>query len=177
LNKSIISAIALSLLSIPGANAEDKSAKSFLEALAGEFRGRGEVLVGPAKNQERVSCRLLNSFDQSALSLKISGKCATTQGKVSVDGTLKLDNNNTIIGSFLSTSKDTKVTQSTSTLNDGKLILSISMVNNKTGSLSKTRQVVSKNDKGGFDSVFLRFDNASGSYEETGKVEFVSKGD
>ena len=151
-------------------------AREFLESMVGEYRGRGEVLVGPARSQERVSCKLSNNFDAAALALAINGKCATTQGRVDVDGTLKMNDDKNIVGSFLSTSKDSEITQSSGSFSNGSLTLSMSMISKRTGDLSKTRQVVSRNSEGGFSSVFYKYDNASKSYLETGKVNFTPSG-
>lgn len=156
------------------ARAEDTPEK-FLEALNGEFRGRGEAIVELGNRQERVSCKLENAFDVEQKVLSISGVCATTQGKAEVDGKLSMIDGE-VVGTFLSPFANSEITQETSKYDEGKLILSTSFVNKDTGNLSRMRQIVVSDPEGGFNSTFQKFDNALGDYKDTGYVEFSPAG-
>lgn len=180
--KTLFTAIlAIIALSICSANAQDQAQdgeedavtpQAFLQALAGNFRGRGEVLVGTAKDMDRVSCRLSNSLEEGTFVLSVKGTCATTQGRVNVDGILKMDGDTGIVGSFISTNANSEVTKSISAYENGTLTLSLSMVHKQTGNLSRTRQVVVTDETGGFQTTFYRFENASDAYRQTGSVVF-----
>jgi len=154
----------------------DENAKAFLENLDGNFRGQGEAVTELSNRQERVSCRVENKLNTESSVLQISGVCATTQGKANVSGKLEIVNGK-VVGSFISPFKDSQITQSSSNFQNGKLILSSSLINKSTGSLSRTRQIVQRGKEGGFNSTFQRFDNASGDYKNTGYVEFTPVGE
>ena len=158
----------------PGTSAEETPEK-FLEALNGEFRGRGEAIIDISDRQERVSCKLDNAFDDEQKVLNISGVCATTQGKAEVAGKLSMINGE-VVGSFLSPFKNSEITQEASNYVQGKLILSTSFVHKETGNLSRMRQIVVSDPEGGFNSTFQKFDNSLGDYKDTGYVEFSPTG-
>ena len=159
-----------SVLLITEVKAAD-TAEKFLQALNGEFRGRGEAIVELSNRKERVSCKLDNKFNAQSQVLNIVGICATTQGKAEVEGQLAIMQGS-VVGSFLSPFKNSEITKETSDYSDGKLILSTSLVNKDTGNLSRMRQIVESAPGGGFNSTFQKFDNAAGDYQDTGYVEF-----
>lgn len=156
----------------PSNEPEIISASDFLQELEGNFKGSGEAIVGIARQTEKVNCRVSNVFDVDVSALSIKGRCATTQGKTNVEGQLQVKDGK-VIGSFLSPNPNTEITKSSSQIVGDKLIISTSMVDKNTGNLSRMRQIVTTEDEGGFKSVFMRFDNAKGSYEETGSVDFA----
>ena len=156
--------------------AAEETPQAFLEGLNGKFRGRGEAIIELTNRQERVSCKLANTLADDTKVLSISGICATTQGKASVDGKLEVVDGK-VVGSFLSPFNDSEITQSHSNFSDGKLVLSTSFVNKDTGNLSRTRQIVVSNESGGFNSTFQKFDNSAGDYKDTGYVEFSPVGE
>ncbi len=174
--KNTIFMSVLTSLILTGNGFADETAETFLENLKGEFRGRGEAVIELSNRQERISCKLDNTLNDIAKSLDISGVCATTQGKASVNGKLEVINGE-VKGSFLSPFSDSEITQSKSTYSEGKLVLSTSFVNKSTGNLSRMRQIVVSNDAGGFNSTFQKFDNAAGDYKDTGFVEFSPVGE
>lgn len=157
-----------------GALAEE-TPKTFLETLNGKFKGRGEAVIEISNSQERVSCKLDNALDNQSNILNVSGVCATTQGKASVDGKLEIKEGK-VVGTFISPFKDSEITQSSSVYDSGKLVLSTSFVNKNTGNLSRMRQIVESNSKGGFNSTFQKYDNASKAYKDTGFVSFSPVG-
>lgn len=164
-----------SILLMGNVNAEE-NAENFLESLNGEFRGRGEAILELSNRQERVSCKLDNTFNSENKVLEIAGVCATTQGKAEVEGKLSMVNGK-VVGSFLSPFKNSKITKETSNYDDGKLVISTAFVSNDTGNLTRMRQIVVNDEKGGFNSTFQKFDNASGAYKDTGYVEFSPAGE
>ncbi len=151
------------------------TAENFLEALNGEFRGRGKAVLELSNRQERVSCKLDNNFDAENKVLNIVGVCATTQGKAEVEGKLSMVNGK-VVGSFLSPFRNSDITKESSNYDKGKLIISTALVNKDSGNLSRMRQIVVNNPDGSFNSTFQKFDNASGVYKNTGYVEFSPSG-
>lgn len=173
--KKIITLSLFACVFMSGNSIAGDSPEKFLEALNGEFRGRGEAVIELSNRQERVSCKLENAFNSEQQVLNIVGVCATTQGKAKVDGKLSMVDGK-VVGSFLSPFKNSDKTQETSNYDDGKLTISTSFVNKDTGSLSRMRQIVVSNPDGGFNSTFQKFDNAAGGYKDTGYVEFSPSG-
>lgn len=174
LKKTISLITSYLVLTVSTAYAADTPA-GFLEKLNGEFRGRGEALIEISNSQERVSCKLDNNLNKEANILDITGVCATTQGKAQVDGKLQVKDGK-VVGSFISPFKDSEITQSSSNYDGKKLVLSTSFVNKSTGNLSRMRQIVESNSKGGFNSTFQKYDNASKAYKNTGFVSFSRVG-
>ena len=170
-----ISTIVFAVFSPIGVLANDNAPEAFLQALEGEFRGRGEARIAVSRSEERISCRLDNSFDSSRQALDVVGTCATTQGKADVNGKLVLQDGE-VVGSFLSPFRDSEITQSDSKFSEDRLVISTSMVSKSTGNLSRMRQIISRDEGGGFRSVFQKFDNASDAYQDTGYVEFSPVG-
>jgi len=173
--KKILALTALTATLLGGTAWAEETPEKFLEALNGEFRGRGEAVLEITNQQERVSCKLDNIFSSEEQILNIAGVCATTQGKAEVEGKLSVVDGK-VVGSFLSPFKNSEITQETSDYKDGKLVLSTSFVNKDTGNLSRMRQIVASNPEGGFNSTFQKFDNAAGDYKDTGYVEFSPTG-
>ncbi len=149
-----------------------QSPASFLSSLSGSFKGKGEALVSVTREKVRIQCKLDNRFDKSAGQLSIKGRCATTQGKRKIDGTLQVVNT-TIRGTFLSPSSDSEITKTRSAYENGRLVTYISFVNKTSGELTRIRQILSSNGDGSFVSRFQRFDNASDKYRDTGIVNFT----
>lgn len=174
MKKIITLTIFVSTILVEAVKAED-TAEKFLQALNGEFRGRGEAIIELSNRQERVSCKLDNAFNAEQQVLSIEGVCATTQGKAEVEGKLAMVDGK-VIGSFLSPFKNSEITQEASEYDDGKLIISTSFVNKDTGNLSRMRQIVVSDSEGGFSSTFQKFDNSLGDYQDTGYVEFSPSG-
>ncbi|MEM9329725.1 MAG: hypothetical protein AAGA53_00265 [Pseudomonadota bacterium] len=167
--------VGLLLTTVPLSHAYSAdTADEFLKLLSGKFKGHGEAVIPVSKKVERVSCSVSNTLNDEALLLQIEGKCATTQGKSNVQGSLQV-NETGIVGSFISPFANSTITQSASEFSDGRLILSTSIVNNNTGNLSRLRQIITLNEEGGFVAVFQKYENASGEYQDSGKVVFEQK--
>lgn len=152
----------------------DVPANEFLQALEGIYRGKGEAVMPVSQKTESLRCSLTNSFNLETKTLEIDGRCATVQGKSNVKGSLVVKDTE-IVGSFISPFDDVTITQSTNEYTNGKLVVSTSFVDNKSGKLSKLRQVIKRKDDDVFEAVFLKFDNASSSYLENGSVVFQKR--
>ncbi len=148
----------------------DSPAK-FLAGLDGEFKGRGMAILEFSDKEQRITCKLKNNFDETQEELHISGECASTQGKASVNGKLQIVDGQ-ITGSFFSPFPNSEMTTSQGTISNGSLVVSAAFVNNETGNLQKVRQIVSRATNSGFDSKFQSFDNASDSYQDAGSMKF-----
>ena len=173
--KSILISLLISFSFVPVSAATTISSEEFLKAISGDFRGRGSLLIGTSTKQERVACSLKNELTEAMSELSVRGICATTQGKISVEGSLKLDSANQINGNFLSVTDDAVVTKTDSLLTDNLLTISISSKNKETSVISKTRQTIKPDESGGFLSLFYKFDEATSSYLEIGSVKFSSR--
>ncbi len=147
------------------------AASEFLASLDGKFRGRGMATLEFSDEEQRVSCRIENKFDQSSSELKISGECASTQGKTTVRGKLSVKDGE-ITGSFISPFPNSELTTSNGVLKDGSLVVSATFVDNDTGNLRRFRQIVSTEKENGFSSSFQSYDNASKLFKEAGSMEF-----
>ncbi|MFZ1816120.1 MAG: hypothetical protein WBO55_16485 [Rhizobiaceae bacterium] len=158
-------------VSAPVAFADEAS--NFLSSLAGEFKGRGKATLLSREKAEPVSCKVNNKYDGNSSALMVSGNCASTQGKSSVSGKLTHDGAS-VSGQFIGNVEGSTVTGSRGTISDGQLVISSNMVDNATGNLSRTRQVIRL--KGaGFSSQFYTYDNASGKYELNGEMTFTKQ--
>ena len=138
---------------LPGNAFATSTALEFLQQLEGKFRGKGEAVIPISQKVERVGCSVENTFHADTQTLAIDGKCATTQGKSDVKGSLQVMDDG-VEGSFLSPFADSTITQSSSVFQDGRLIVSTSIVNNSTGNLSRLRQIIAGNEEGGFTAIF-----------------------
>jgi hypothetical protein len=146
-------------------------ASDFLKGLEGSWRGRGSAILPGREKAERVTCQLTNAFQGDAL--VVNGQCASTQGKANVSGRLSHAGEK-VSGSFINALPGAKMTKSTGALSGGNLVVSSSFIENATGDLTRTRQVIRKGGSG-FKAEFFTFDNASGAYEPTGSITFSAK--
>ena len=172
--KSASALVASIMLVAHPAFAEGISPAEFLGSLSGEFQGKGEALMSVTQEKVRIQCKLENTYDTAKQQLYLSGKCATTQGKRKIDGTLTIVEDS-IKGSFLSPSSDSEITKTSSVFKDGQLVTYISVVNKTSGALTRIRQILSVQDENRFKSRFQRFDNASDQYHDTGVVTFIRR--
>ncbi|MEM9278701.1 MAG: hypothetical protein AAGA76_09010 [Pseudomonadota bacterium] len=166
--------LAVFFAALPGVALAGDSAQEFLQKLEGNFRGKGEAVIPVSQKVERVSCSVSNTFNAESNTLSIQGKCATTQGKSKVEGSLQVKDEK-VEGSFLSPFSNSTITQSASDYHEGRLILSTSIVDNSSGNLSRLRQIISMTEDGGFVADFQKFENSSQSYKDRGSVVFQKK--
>lgn len=142
----------------------------FLASLAGEWNGRGSAKLPGREKAERVSCRIATKWDEAARTLEITGACATTQGKSPVSGRLTLDGA-AVSGSFLGNFDGATPTRSSGTVSGNDLVVQTAFVNDATGQLMQTRQVIRRGGAG-FSSEFYLFDSGSGRFEKSGSMSF-----
>jgi hypothetical protein len=155
-------------MSLP-AFADDGSA--LLASLAGNWNGRGSAKLPGREKAERVTCRIATNWDAAARTLAVAGVCATTQAKNNVRGSLKLEGGS-VSGSFLGNFDGATATRSTGSVSGSELVVQTSFVNDATGALSQTRQVIRRGG-GGFTSDFYLFDSRSGQFEKSGSMTFT----
>jgi hypothetical protein len=120
---------------------------------------------------ERVTCSIENRWDGKAAALTVSGQCASSQGKSPVTGRLELKGSE-ISGSFLGDFDGATPTKSGGVASSSELVVVTSFVDNRTGALSQTRQVIRPSAKG-FSAVFYLFDNRTRTFEKSGEMEFT----
>jgi hypothetical protein len=164
-------AMALALVAGTVAPAFADPASDFLKGLEGSWRGRGSALLPGRDKPERVTCQVKNDYQGDAL--VVNGECASTQGKAAVSGRLSHAGEK-VSGSFLNALPGATMTKSTGALSGGNLVVSSSFVENATGNLTRTRQVIRKGGSG-FKADFFTYDNASGSFQPSGSITFSAK--
>ncbi len=158
------------LVALPGVARAD-TAGEFLKGLEGSWRGRGSAVIPGREKSERISCQVTNSYEGKAL--VVSGECASTQGKTSVSGRLN-HSGDAVTGSFINAFKGASMTKSSGSVSGGRLTVSSNFVENATGQLARTQQVIRKAGSG-FKADFFVFDNASGAFEPAGSITFSQK--
>lgn len=151
-------------------NASAETASDFLKSIEGDFSGRGKAkLIG--KQLDTIACKISNSY--AADKLVVTGNCASTKGKGKVNGEIRLGDGK-LSGTFVSPRPNVEITQSSGVFNDGRLILSASMMDNQVGRLSRVRQIISRSEEG-IEAEFFLYDNASKSYKPSGSMKLKKK--
>ncbi|MEC9342205.1 MAG: hypothetical protein VYD64_00010, partial [Pseudomonadota bacterium] len=124
---------------MPAAQAAE-AAGQFLKRLEGEYRGRGSAMLPGRDDAEKVTCQLTNHYDADGKTLVVKGKCASAQAKSSVSGKMMHDGDS-VSGSLISSAEAT-VTKSSGSVSGGKLTVTTNFVDNTTGRLTRTLQVI-----------------------------------
>ena len=146
-------------------------AKAFFGTLEGKFKGRGKAVPQGGTKPVSISCRVSNTYSAGSGQLKISGNCASTQGKAKVSGALK-HNGNRVSGSFISPFADMRLTSSSGSYSGGKLDVVSNFVEKGSGKLQRMRQIVKKAGNG-FRTDFYTFDSATKKYKAAGSIIFT----
>lgn len=150
------------------ANAADDA--QFLRSIEGDWRGRGSVQIPGREQADQVSCRISNEYDENAKALVLGGECATTQGKTAVKGKLSHDGPK-VTGALINALAGGTMTSSTGTLSPESLTVSANFVNDATGNLTRSRQIIRKT-AGGFEAQFFTYDNKQKTYLKAGELVF-----
>lgn len=167
------SAVSAAAASGEAGDAAERGA-AFLRQLQGSYRGRGVALIPGRPKEERVICQLTNQFEEEGSALVVEGECASTMGKTRVEGRLAQEGER-VTGSLMNALKGSTMTRSRGVFSeDGALVVFSSFVNNSSGNLTRTRQVIRK-EEAGFAADFYTFDNASGDYEPVGSIAFSAQ--
>ncbi|MEZ5870357.1 MAG: hypothetical protein R3D32_00680 [Nitratireductor sp.] len=145
-------------------------AGDFLAQLGGSYRGRGMAKILNRDKAEPVSCKVSNVYVAEKSELEVNGECASAQGKSKVNGSIT-HNGNSISGALIASVDGSTVTGSRGSLNGGELVINSNLVDNATGNLTRTRQVI-RIDGGGFVAEFYSYDNKSAQYELNGTMRF-----
>lgn len=148
-------------------------AASFLKGLDGSFRGRGKATYAKGKKWVNVSCQIANKLSSDGNKLKITGVCATTQGKAKVKGHLHLSGSK-FTGTFFSPSVTLKLTKSFGMVKGNALTMTSYFTDSRDESLTRVRQVVKRTAKG-FNSYISTYDYASKKYVQSGLIKFKKK--
>lgn len=169
--KRILVALGLcvSFLAAPAAHAD--VAGDFLSGLEGKFRGRGMAKILNRDKAEPVSCKVSNSYDAAKSSLQVVGDCASSQGKSKVSGNIS-HSGDAVSGAFIGNIEGSTVTGSRGSVSAGRLVINSNLVDNATGNLTRTRQVIRK-EGAGFVAEFYSYDNKSAKYELNGTMNFT----
>lgn len=172
--KTVFSCVLLiSAVFATGTSAHATDAASFLKGLDGSFRGRGKATYANGKKTVNVSCQIANHLSTDGSDLKITGVCATTQGKANVKGRLKLLGSK-FSGAFFSPSVTMKLTKSYGVVKGNALTMTSFFVDDRSGQLTRIKQVVQKTNAG-FSSSISTYDNASKKFRTSGTIKFKKK--
>lgn len=166
-----VSLMAISLaFVVPAQAAAADAAGDFLRAMAGNFRGKGSAKLFGRTDPESIACKLVATFDPGEKALRISGDCASTQGKSAVKGKLSYSGNS-VTGSLIGEVDGATITKSVGTVKGGLLVVTTNFVDNATGNLTRTRQVIQLSDSG-FIAQFFTYNNANARFEPAGDLAF-----
>lgn len=160
--------ISLSASTIAYAGASDLFTK-----LDGKFRGSGTSIVGSKNKKVRISCQLTNSYDKAAGKLKMTGKCASSQGSRKVNGTITHAGNK-VTGTYISLRSSIKITRTSGKIGSNSVSVFASYVDENSGNLGKIRQVIQLKGSG-FQANFFAFDNKVKKYKPVGVISFKRK--
>lgn len=140
----------------------------FLKSLTGNYAGRGVASVFGTEN-DKIACKIANSYDDGAKRLSLTGECASAQGKGAVNGGVSVKGDR-LSGTFVTPRKNLKLTKSSGRIVNGEMVLTASLFDEKAGKLVRLQQVVSKTPQG-IQAVFYKYDNKSGQYERSGSLK------
>ena len=166
-----VAVIASFLIAMPAFAVAD--AGSFLKSLEGEWRGSGLYRFEGRKDHERLNCRVTNIYDNSVQQLSMKGDCATAQFKNSIQGLIKKNGNN-ITGAMMGTLDGSRMTKSTGSFKGNQLVVQANFVDNATGTLYRSQQIIRRTGKG-FEADFYWYDNKLGKFTKSGNVKFTSR--
>lgn len=158
---------------MPAEFARADAAADFLRTLEGSWRGRGSATIPGRLTPERITCQITNTYEAASGDLVVEGECASTQGKTPVQGKLS-HKGSAVSGSIISTLRGATVTTSSGSISGGKLLVSSTLVEDATGRLVRTQQVI-RREGGGFEASFFTYDNASGAFKPAGNLMFSAK--
>ena len=160
-------ALGLTLAFAPAASAD--TAGDFLKKLEGSYSGRGTAKILGSED-ERIACKITNTYDAAATRLSLTGECASTKGKNPVSGSVTASGG-ALTGTFVAPSSNMKVTRSSGSIEGGRMVLLTALFDEKAGNLIRVRQEISAA-ADGITAMFFTYDNASGEYEKSGTIEF-----
>ncbi len=174
MKKVILALCITAMMGTSNAVASDAS-MDFLKSLDGKFRGRGIAVLPVSGREERVSCQLDNVLDEESQKLSITGRCATTQGKMEVSGELLIKSDGNFDGIFISPSKDMELKESIISFTENALTISTTTLDKRNGKTSKAKQIVNLDEAGsGFSSVFEYFNATKNEYQSLGTLKFIA---
>ena len=169
----LLTAASVVVMSLSGSTLAYAGASDLFTKLDGKFRGSGTSIAGTNNKKVRISCQLTNSYDKAAGKLKMTGKCASSQGSRKVNGTITHAGNK-VTGTYISLRSSIKITKTSGKIGSNSVSVYASFVDENSGSLGKIRQVIQLTD-GGFQANFFAFDNKTKKYKSVGVISFKRK--
>jgi hypothetical protein len=148
-------------------------ASSFLKSLEGNWRGTGFYRFEGRQTDEKLICRVTNTYNATNQRLDVTGDCATAQLKSSLSGYL-MEDGDKISGALMGTLDGSRLTKSTGSIKGNQLVVLANFVDNATGTLYRSQQVVRRTGKG-FEADFYWFDNKLGKFAKSGTIKFTGR--
>jgi hypothetical protein len=96
---------------------------AFLQLFDGAWVGRGEARAAFDEPLEASRCDMTATFNEATATLVNDGSCATTQGRVSLDGTLAVLADGTLTGGFFSRFERAELLSSSGQLTNDQLVI------------------------------------------------------
>lgn len=166
----VIVAAGLAIMALAGPSPAAADAGSFLLSIEGAWKGRGTARIPGRENEERISCKVDNRYEEKSAALEITGNCATTQSKSSVSGRLS-HSGDEVTGSLMGTFEGATITRSSGKLSGNRLVVSTNFLDNATGNLTRSRQVIRKTGSG-FEAEFYTYSNKQRKFVKAGSIAF-----
>jgi len=166
----LAAAVAAGATALPQAALAD--AAGFLKSIEGSWKGAGTAKLPGREGSERVSCRVTSSYAESETALQVKGDCATTQAKTPVNGKIT-HNGNSVSGSLINGLGSATMVKSQGQVKGNQLVVLSNFIDDQTGQLTRSRQVISKTGNG-FQAAFFLYDNASKKFEPAGQLKFTA---
>lgn len=148
-------------------------ASAFLKSLEGTWKGSGTARIPGREEAERIVCSVNNAYAAASSALNVDGDCATTQAKSTVRGQLT-SSGSSVSGSLINAIEGATLTKSSGTVRGNQLIVSSSFVDDRTGELTRSRQVIQRQGNG-FAAAFYIYDNAKDAFEPAGQMQFTRR--
>jgi hypothetical protein len=96
---------------------------AFLQLFAGDWRGRGEARAAFEDPLEDGVCSMTAAFDAATATLNTDGYCASTIGRISLDGSLSVLANGSLSGDFFNRFGRAQLLSSSGQLTNDRLVL------------------------------------------------------
>ena len=157
-----------------GCGSASADSSDFLAAFAGQWRGQGMARENPKAELKQIRCSLSASFDAGSKTLTTSGKCGTTQGTRSLDGTMRATSSG-ISGQLMGTLPDEHVISQGSSLQGDTLLTDMTFRTGGNGKLVRVRTRLDKPAGGGFAVHSQLYDDAAQRWVNSADITFAGK--
>lgn len=169
-SQAVVGGLLASVLLFPSA-ALPGDAAHYLRAMEGTWAGTGTLQISQASKNTKIRCKIVSTFDEDRRTLRNKGKCATTQRRTVVSGSISYNETGSkLSGAFINSFGDYKMTRSSGSIRGRTLTLSTTSIDETTGKVLYLRNVIRKMSARKY-SVTL-YQKIDGTYQKRGKMTF-----